>query len=350
MLSIAVKSNKKLEVAHITEPEVEENTVIVKVHFSGLCGSDLPRIFYDGAHFYPIVLGHEFSGEVIEVGQGVKGLCIGDRIACAPLIPCCECPQCKVGNYSLCPNYSFVGSRIQGGNAQFVKVPSQCCFKLSDSVSSQEGAFFEPLTVSLHPILMSGGCEGKNVVVVGVGTIGLLAVQAAKALGAASVTAIDIDDSKLVKAKAMGANFVINSQSEDAVVQMKAFESELESAPQLILETAGSPMTVKLCINMAAPKATVALIGTLHQDLTMTHQEFGQILRKELTLLGSWMNYSAPYPGKEWELAKDLFSCGLINIEDLIDGLYSPNNFVERVSELDGQSPSGKILLDWSQK
>ncbi|MGF1718784.1 alcohol dehydrogenase catalytic domain-containing protein [Vibrio kyushuensis] len=348
MLSIAVKSNKKLEVAHIAQPEVEDNSVIVKVHFSGLCGSDLPRIFYDGAHFYPIVLGHEFSGEIIEIGKGVADLKVGDRIACAPLIPCGECEQCNEGNYSLCPNYSFIGSRIQGGNAQYVKVPSKCCFKLADDVTSQDAAFFEPLTVSLHPILMADGCEGKNVVIVGVGTIGLLAVQAAKALGAVSVTAIDIDQSKLEKAMSMGADFVINSGTEDGIALANNIETP--HGAQLILETAGNPQTVKLCISIAKPKATIALIGTLHHDLTMSHQEFGQILRKELKLFGSWMNYSAPYPGKEWELAESLFSCGLIKTDALIDGLYSPSNFVERVSELQGQSPSGKILLDWSQQ
>lgn len=348
MLSIAVKSNKVLEVARIALPEVDKDSVIVKVHFSGLCGSDLPRIFHDGSHFYPIVLGHEFSGEIIEIGNDVTGLSVGDRIACAPLVPCLECEQCKAGNYSLCPNYTFVGSRIQGGNAEYVKVPSKCCVKLDDTVSSQEGAFFEPLTVSLHPILMAGGCENKNVVVVGVGTIGLLALQAAKALGAATVTAIDIDDLKLEKAKSFGADFVFNSLDDDVLKQVANMETP--SCPQLILETAGSPQTVNLCINIASPKATLALIGTLHQDLTLSHQTFGQILRKELNLLGSWMNYSAPYPGQEWELAKSLFSQGKINTKDLIDGVYSPENYIERVTKLDGRSPAGKILLDWDQK
>ncbi|MCW8345817.1 alcohol dehydrogenase catalytic domain-containing protein [Vibrio sp. ZSDZ65] len=347
MLSIAVKSNRKLEVTHIAQPKADANSVIVKVHFSGLCGSDLPRIFYEGAHFYPIVLGHEFSGEVVEVGQSVTGFKIGDRIACAPLIPCKQCKQCKEGNYSLCPNYSFVGSRVQGGNAEFVNVPSQCCFKLDDTVTSLEGAFFEPLTVSLHPILMADGCDNKNVVVVGVGTIGLLAVQAAKALGAATVTAIDIDDDKLAKAKLLGADFLFNSSDGDMLAKIK--ENKLPVTPQLILETAGHPQTVKLCINIADPKATIALIGTLHEDLNMSHQDFGQILRKELKLFGSWMNYSAPYPGKEWDLAKSLFSQGLIKTGDLIDGVYSPNHFVERVTGLQGKSPAGKILLDWSQ-
>jgi galactitol-1-phosphate 5-dehydrogenase len=345
MLSIAVKSNNKLEVAQISKPDLREKSVLVKVHVSGLCGSDLPRIFEDGAHFYPIVLGHEFSGEVVEVGEGISHLQKGDRIACAPLVPCGKCVQCQTGLYSLCKDYSFIGSRVQGGNAEFVEVPEKCCFVLDDSVTSVQGAFFEPLTVSLHPILMAGGVEGKDIVVVGVGTIGLLAVQAARAMGAATVTAIDIDEGKLKKAECLGADYCFNSLDSSIAEQMASVPF---AGKQLILETAGSPESVKQCLNIASPRASVALIGTLHKDLNLRHQEFGQILRKELNLFGSWMNYSAPYPGKEWELAKDLFSKNLIDTQSLLDGVYEPNEFVARVEALNGTSPDGKILLKWS--
>lgn len=346
MRSIAVKANKKLEITQISKPNMKEDSVIVKVHVSGLCGSDLPRIFDHGAHFYPVVLGHEFTGEIVEVGDKVTSFKVGDRIACAPLVPCGECFQCNQGLYSLCKKYTFIGSRIQGGNAEYVEVPEKCCFMLDESVNSVQGAFFEPLTVSLHPILMAGGVEGKNVLVVGMGTIGLLAAQAAKALGASSVTAIDICDQKLTKAKSLGADFTFNSLDKDIAEQINV--SLDPTKPQLILETAGAPASVKQCLNIAGLRATIALIGTLHHDLTLTHQEFSQILRKELNLFGSWMNYSAPYPGKEWEIARDLFSRNLINTEELLDGIYAPQDFIDRVVQLDGTSPEGKILLKWS--
>lgn len=346
MLSIAVKANKKLEITEISKPDMKEDSVIVKVHVSGLCGSDLPRIFDHAAHFYPVVLGHEFMGEIVDVGEKVTKFKVGDRIACAPLVPCCKCIQCGQGNYSLCKEYTFIGSRIQGGNAEYVEVPEKCCFMLDDSVNSVQGAFFEPLTVSLHPILMAGGVVGKNVIVIGVGTIGLLAIQAAKAMGAASVTAIDICENKLAKALTLGADHSFSSLSEDIEEQLNSTLDDTK--PQLILETAGAPASVKQCLNIAGLRATIALIGTLHNNLTLTHQEFSQILRKELNLFGSWMNYSAPYPGKEWEIARDLFSRNLINTEELLDGIYAPQDFIDRVVQLDGNSPEGKILLKWS--
>ncbi|MGL6258988.1 alcohol dehydrogenase catalytic domain-containing protein [Vibrio sp. WXL210] len=346
MLSITVKSNRKLEVGQSSAPAVDADSVIVKVHVSGLCGSDLPRIFHHGAHFYPIVLGHEFAGEVVDVGERVTKVKVGDRVACAPLVPCGKCRHCQNGYYSLCQDYSFIGSRQPGGNAELVKLPQQCCFVLDQEVSLIEGAFFEPLTVSLHPILMAGGVAGKEVIVVGVGTIGLLAIQAAKALGASSVTAIDISQQKLDKAVSLGADAGFNATDENLAQAISQHTDQAKS--QLILETAGSPASVRQCLNIAAPRATIALIGTLHQDLTLSHQEFGQILRKEINLFGSWMNYSAPYPGEEWQIAKQLFANNQIDTESLLDGVYPPQAFVERVTALDGTSPEGKILLKWS--
>lgn len=211
MLQVVVDSDKKLAFSETAIPDVEAGSVLVKVKYSGLCGSDLPRIFKEGAHYYPITLGHEFSGEVVKTGENVQSIRVGDNISCAPLIPCFRCERCHRGEYSLCKNYSFIGSRKPGGNAEYVTIPEPCCFVLPQGVSLKQGAFFEPMTVGLHPILMAGGCKDKNVVVVGVGTIGLLTIQSALALGAKTITAVDISEEKLNKAKALGADCCINS-------------------------------------------------------------------------------------------------------------------------------------------
>lgn len=345
MREVVVSENRKLSLIESEIPQIKNDEVLVEVSFSGLCGSDIPRVFHHGAHFYPVTLGHEFSGKIIEVGPKVKHLKVNDLIACAPLVPCFKCTDCKQGLYSLCKNYSFVGSRVRGGNAQFVAVPEPSCFVLPEGVSLKQGAFFEPVTVGLHPMLMAGGCQDKNVVIIGVGTIGLLAVQTAKALGAKTVTAIDIAPYKLVKAKALGADYVINSLDKDYPEKIAAIEGIHYN--QLILETAGSPITVKLAIATAGPRSTIALVGTLHQDIAMTHSEFEQILRKELTLFGSWMNYSMPYPGEEWRLTAEFFSKGLIDIESLTQSSLGPEGYMDEVLQLDGKPSEGKILLNW---
>ncbi|MGF1758168.1 alcohol dehydrogenase catalytic domain-containing protein [Photobacterium sagamiensis] len=347
MLGVVVESNNNLSVIETDLPTVGEDSVLVQVCYSGLCGSDIPRIFHNGAHYYPITLGHEFSGQVIAVGDSVTDVKVGDKVACAPLAPCFKCDACADGHYSLCKHYTFVGSRIPGGNAQYVSVPVRSCFVLPAGVSTKQGAFFEPVTVGIHPILLAGGCEGKNVVIVGVGTIGLLAVQTAKAMGAKSVTAIDIDSNKLEKAKMLGADFSFNSADQDFIQQFSATPDIHND--QLILETAGSPITVKLAIQMAGPKASIGLVGTLHQDLNMTFKEFEQILRKELNLFGSWMNYSKPFPGREWTITAELFKNNQIDVDSLTEGYFGPNDYITAVTALDGKPSNGKILLKWEQ-
>ncbi|RKF20473.1 galactitol-1-phosphate 5-dehydrogenase [Alginatibacterium sediminis] len=345
MLEVVVAKNRELRVIESVTPIAVNDEVLIQVAFSGLCGSDIPRVFHNGAHYYPVTLGHEFSGTVIALGPKVTELKIGDRIACAPLVPCKNCDVCHQGLYSLCKNYSFVGSRVRGGNAQMVAVPQDSCFKLNEKISFKQGAFFEPVTVGIHPILMAGGCTDKNVVVLGVGTIGLLAVQSAKAMGAKTVTAIDIDETKLDKAKTLGADFVFNSLDTDFIAQLQQLKQI--DANQLILETAGTPITVKMAIAMAGPRAQIGLVGTLHQDISMTHSEFEQILRKELSLFGSWMNYSKPYPGEEWRITAQLFAENKIDIESLTQASLAPHEYIEEVIALDGKPSNGKILLEW---
>ncbi len=107
----------------IETPQVQPGTVLVKVKYTGICGSDVPRVNGDACHYFPNVLGHEFSGVVAEIGDGVSSVVPGDRVAGIPLVPCMECPDCQRGDYSLCKHYSFVGSRRFGSFAEYVLVP-----------------------------------------------------------------------------------------------------------------------------------------------------------------------------------------------------------------------------------
>lgn len=345
MKAIIVNEDATLQTQEFAMPIIEyPQQIIVKIAYSGLCGSDIPRIFHHGAHFYPITLGHEFSGEIVAVGDDVKQLKIGDKIASVPLLPCFSCDECNNGYYSLCKNYTFVGSRKAGGLAEYVAMDQQNAFKLPDTVSLLEGAFFEPLTVGMHGILLADGCQDKNVIIVGAGTIGLLAMQCAKAMGARSITVIDINQERLALAKSLGADHIYNSaqmNAEQILAAMNDFRFN-----QLILETAGSPITVKLSIEIAGPRSQVVLIGTLHQDLNLPEKTFGLILRKELSIIGSWMNYSAPWPGQEWQLISDYFAQGKIKLDKLIAGIGDFEQFIEMVSNLHGKSMSGKILLN----
>ncbi|QEN09804.1 galactitol-1-phosphate 5-dehydrogenase [Oceanispirochaeta crateris] len=300
-----------------TKPEAGTGEVLVKVKESGLCGSDIPRTIHGGAHFYPIVLGHEFSGEIVALGEGVTKRKIGDRIACVPLIPDRNDPQSQKGNYSLSKGYKFIGSRIQGGWAEYVSMPWENAVILPDSVSYTEGAFFEPITVALHALNIMKFEGGRDVAITGMGTIGLLALQCVRAMGARKITVFDIDNSRLDLAKELGADLCLNTMDEGFKEEALAFTGG--NGYEVCLETGGVPVTEILCLDLAAPKGTVMFIGTPHKPVTLQPHEFEYINRKEIIVTGSWMNYSAPFPGWEWDMANYLFSNNKVKTEKLID-------------------------------
>ncbi|WP_367164968.1 galactitol-1-phosphate 5-dehydrogenase [Kosakonia cowanii] len=344
MKSVVIHAEGNICVEDRPEPQLQHaDEVKVRVVSSGLCGSDIPRIFANGAHFYPITLGHEFSGCVEACGTSVTDLQTGDAVACVPLLPCFDCPACHREYYSLCKRYQFIGSRCDGGNAEYIVVKRPNLVRLPADLPIEDGAFIEPITVGLHAFHLAGGCKDKNVVIVGAGTIGLLAMQCARALGARSVTAIDINPEKLALATALGATRTFNSREQSAADILAGLEAE--SFDQLVLETAGTPQTVSLAIEIAGPRAQVALVGTLHDELTLTATVFGLILRKELTLIGSWMNYSGPWPGEEWHTAARLLAEKRLALEPLIAHRGGPESYARAVQALNGQPMQGKILL-----
>lgn len=320
MKSVVNDTDGIVRVAESVIPEIKhQDEVRVKIASSGLCGSDLPRIFKNGAHYYPITLGHEFSGYIDAVGSGVDDLHPGDAVACVPLLPCFTCPECLKGFYSQCAKYDFIGSRRDGGFAEYIVVKRKNVFALPTDMSIEDGAFIEPIIV------------------------GLLAIQCAVALGAKSVTAIDISSEKLALAKSFGAMLTFNSL-EMSAPQMQGVLRELRFN-QLILETAGVPKTVELAVEIAGPHAQLALVGTLHQDLHLTSTTFGKILRKELTVIGSWMNYSSPWPGQEWETASRLLTERKLSLEPLIAHHGSFESFAQAVRDIARNAMPGKVLL-----
>ena len=339
MKGLAVLENNKVEIIDLEKPKnLTEDEVLVKVIYSGLCGSDYPRIFENQAKFFPIVLGHEFSGVIEKVGEKVHNLSVGNKVSCIPLKPCFKCKACDDGNYSLCKNYGFIGSRENGGMEEYVKIPEKNLQKLPENFDMLKGAFFEPITVVLHGFgLLNKNIEGKKVGVIGVGTMGLLAVQCAKAYGANLVSAFDVNDKNLEIAKELGADEIHN-------VSKKEIENEYNKY-DIVIETSGANPSFVLILKLATGKGEALYIGTPHSPLTFEYQDFELINRKELTIKGSWMNYSKPFPGKEWTEAIRLFDENKVQIEKLIGATVSMSEFCEKIEDIKQRKLSGKIMV-----
>jgi L-iditol 2-dehydrogenase len=307
-------ANDDLRYEEYPKPILSSGEVLIKVKASGICGSDIPRVLSNGAHFYPIVLGHEFSGDVVAVSNDVKSAKVGDRASAAPLLPCHQCIDCQRGDYSLCRHYSFIGSRVQGSFAEFVKVPERNLIKFSNSVSYEQGAFFEPSTVGLHGLTRVAYRGGEDVAILGGGTIGLFTAQWARIFGAKRVFVFDVDNDRLALAKRLGADVTVNTQEPN--FRQTVMDQTAGRGFAFIYETAGVDVTMKLAFDLAANKAGVCFIGTPTRDLVLPPKQLESMLRKEFTLTGSWMSYSPPFPGREWELTAHCFATGQLKFDD----------------------------------
>ena len=296
MKAAVVCANEDVKYMDYEEPQVSPGLVKIKVKASGICGSDIPRVLHHGVHFYPIVLGHEFSGDVVEVGEGVTSVKPGDRVSGAPLIPCMKCDDCQNGNFSLCRHYSFIGSRQQGSNAEYVVIPEQNAVAFDKSISYEQGAMFEPSTVALHGLFQNDYKGGEYTAVLGGGTIGMFTMQWAKIFGAKKVVVFDISEERLSLAKRLGADEVINTSLEG--YKEKAMELTEGKGFAFVFETAGQVPTMHMAFELASNKANVCFIGTPHVDLS-----------------GSWMSYSSPFPGKEWKLTAHYFATGQLKFD-----------------------------------
>lgn len=313
MKAAVLYGNEDIRYCDYLTPQVLPGTVKVKVRATGICGSDVPRVLHNGAHFYPVVLGHEFAGDVVDVGEGVHSIQVGDTVSGAPLLPCMKCDDCQSGNFSLCNNYSFIGSREQGSFAEYVVLPEGNAVKYDPVIPYEQAAMFEPSTVALHGVLCNDYQGGETVAVLGCGTIGIFTMQWAKIFGAKKVVAFDIDDGRLELAKRMGADAVINTTNKDFLAN--AMQITDGRGYGYVFEAAGNPATMRMAFEVAANKAKVCFIGTPHVDLTFTQKEWELMNRKEFRLTGSWMSYSAPFPGKEWNLTAHYFATGQLKFD-----------------------------------
>ncbi len=316
MKAAVLYGDDDLRYEEVAEPEVKAGQVKVRVKACGVCGSDIPRALSGGAHYYPIILGHEFSGYVAEVGEGVTSVKEGDHVVGVPLVPCLECADCLRGNFSQCKNYTFIGSRDPGAYSDYVVMPEKNVVKIDESIPFTAAAMFEPCTVSLHGLRVSGYKGGGTVAVLGCGTIGLFALEWARIMGAKKIVAFDISDEQLATAKRVGADEVVNTLEEGFEEKALSY-TDSGRGFDYVFETAGSVPTIKMTFSLAANKATVCFIGTPTKDITFSKGLWEQINRKELTVRGSWMSGgTAPFPGDDWSLVAHYTASGEMIIDD----------------------------------
>lgn len=316
MKAVQMTSVKNLNLVGLDTPVPQKDEVLLKVMAVGVCGSDIPRINKYGSHVLPIIPGHEFAGEVVEIGDEVEGWAKGDRACVAPLIPCYKCRWCKSGNYSLCEDYSYYGSRCDGAMAEYIAVKADNLVRLMDNIPYDWGATVDPAANAIHAFLRSKATYEDSVCVFGMGAIGLYAIQYAKAIGIERIVAIDINDKKLSVAKALGADLVINSSVQNVSDGIDKFTNG--EGISLVLEMSGAPIAQHQAISIAQKLGRVVFLGISHSKLTLSKDVVEAILRRELSIMGSWNSFSHPFPGREWTEAVKLMAEGKLRADKII--------------------------------
>lgn len=279
MKGAIIYGEKDVRIEEVDVPKVNKGEVKVEVAWAGICGSDLHAYNHGLSLAYenhpmtnrkvPFVLGHEFSGTVTEVGEGVESVVEGDKVAIEPMLYCGECEMCRRGKYNLCEksNVGFFGLVGDGGFAEYFVAEEKYFHKLPENVSLEEGALVEPTAVAFHAVGISGLKAGQTAAIYGAGPIGLLTLLSAQAYGVAETFVIDLSEERLAKAKELGATYVINAGSEDAVEKIKEITGK---GVDVAFEAAGANPTFNSAVHSIKRGGTVQVIAGFGGDVTFS--------------------------------------------------------------------------------
>ena len=308
----------KIQYEEVTTPKPEPNEVLVKVHAAGICGSDVPRAYETGAHCHPIIIGHEFSGEVVEADDGWKG----KRVGIFPLIPCGKCRPCQDKKYEMCRHYSYLGSRRNGGFAEYVVVPKWNLIKLTENVSYEQAAMLEPMAVAAHAMRqtldLKSASRDISIAVCGLGTIGLLLTMFLKNEGFNNLLLLGNKKSQQDAISVLGVEpecfYNVKSENPKEWVMSKTDDAGVD----VFFECVGKSDTAQWAIDMAAPAGTVMLVGNPHSDMSLDKQVYWKILRNQLIIKGTWNSSFTNEKDDDWHYVIGLLESGKIAPEKFI--------------------------------
>ncbi|MBU6113555.1 MULTISPECIES: zinc-binding dehydrogenase [Mammaliicoccus] len=300
-----------LEILEKEIPTPSENEVKIKVHYAGICGTDVHT--YEG-HYkvnYPVTLGHEFSGEIVEVGSNVNDFKVGDRVTSETTYYICgECEYCKTGDYNLCNHRKGLGTQQNGGFTNYLVARAASVHKLPDNVSYKAASMTEPLACAYHAVSKIDIYQDDTVVVMGPGPIGLLVAQVVKSKGGkVIITGLDNDKARLKKAEELNLDHVVNIQHTD----LKEYVNDLTDGygADVVLECSGAVPAAKQGLDLLRKKGRYVQVG-IFKDPEIPF-DLEKIVQKEIRVVGSRSQKPA-----DWEPSLQLLSTGEVNAEALV--------------------------------
>ena len=337
---VKAKAERGIWMEDIPQPKVGHNDVLIKINRTAICGTDIHIYQWDdwakSTIPVPLAIGHEFAGEIVDVGSEVKGFAVGDRVSAEGHITCDVCRNCRAGRRHLCINTAGVGVNRAGAFAEFLSVPAFNVFKLPDVIDDDMAAILDPLGNATHTAL-SFDLVGEDVLITGAGPIGIMAVAIARYAGARHIVITDINDYRLELATTMGASAALNVTHDSIDDTMKTLG--MTEGFDVGMEMSGNPAAFRDMLRTMHHGGRIAILGIPPEE---TSVDWNQIIFKGLLLKGIY--------GREmfetWYKMSSMLQSGL-NIAPIITHHFDVNDFQPAV-ELMESGQSGKVILNWS--
>jgi (R,R)-butanediol dehydrogenase/meso-butanediol dehydrogenase/diacetyl reductase len=318
------------------KPKAGAGEVVLKVHNCGICGSDLHACQFGFGMPPDSIMGHEFCGEIHEVGAGVRGFDIGERVAALPFVMCGTCDRCKRGMEIHCHNLLGLGlGQLPGAYAEFVTCAGTSLFKLPDSISSRDGALVEPLSVGLHAVKRSGLGPGATALVMGAGPIGLATLTWAKGKGA-TVVVSELAEGRAELARKLGADVVINPKQQNPADKIREMTGR---SPELIFECIGVKGTLEQAINMSGPRGHVVVVGVC--------MEPDQIQPMQCIFKEVGVSFVLGYDPADFDETIDGLATGRITPQPMVTDIIQVDQVPEMFQALRRPGARAKVLVEF---
>ena len=336
---VKAKAEKGIWLQDTPKPEVGHNDLLIKIRKTAICGTDMHIYNWDewsqNTIPVPVVVGHEYVGEVVGMGQEVKGFEVGDRVSGEGHITCGHCRNCRAGRVHLCRNTEGVGVNRPGAFAEYLVIPAFNAFKIPDNISDDLASIFDPFGNAVHTAL-SFDLVGEDVLITGAGPIGIMAAAVAKHVGAHHVVVTDINPYRLELAKKMGATRTVDVSKEN--LQDVMDELGMSEGFDVGLEMSGVPVAFRDMLNKMNHGGKIAMLGIPPQDVAV---DWNQVIFKGLVIKGIY--------GREmfetWYKMASLLQSGL-DLSPIITHTFSIDDFQKGFDTM-GSGHSGKVILDW---
>lgn len=327
-----------IEFNEVDIPKPDKDQVLIKIMKIGICGSDIH--VYHGKHpftSYPVTQGHEVSGKIVELGENVTGLEIGQKVTIQPQVVCGKCYPCTHGKYNLCEELKVMGFQTTGVASRYFAVDAEKVTLLPESMSYDEGAMIEPLAVAVHASKQAGDVKGRKIAVLGAGPIGILVAQSVKGMGAESVMITDVSNVRLAKAKECGVDFCVNTKEKDFGEAM--IECFGPDKADVIYDCAGNNITMGQAIKYARKGSVIILVAVF---AGMAQVDLAVLNDHELDL-----NTSMMYRNEDYLDAIRLVEEKKVTLKPLISSHFAFQDYLKAYQYIDeNRETTMKVIIN----